>query len=195
MSDQFVYCFTDIETDGPTPGKNSMLSMATVAYDENGNELDQFYASMHPMKDTSPNPKTLEWWKSFPETWARLCKDRVAPEVAMERYIAWIRSLPGKPMFAAHPLLFDGVWMDNYLRTYVNLQLFSGPLPVEELFVGAGIDVASYAHAALNLRFTERRPDYPPSVLGNTEHTHHPLEDAREHAAIFFNCREIIRKK
>jgi len=116
-------------------------------------------------------------------------------EAAMERYIAWIRSLPGKPMFAAHPLLFDGVWMDNYLRTYVNLQLFSGPLPVEELFVGAGIDVASYAHAALNLRFTERRPDYPPSVLGNTEHTHHPLEDAREHAAIFFNCREIIRKK
>ncbi|MCC6468352.1 MAG: hypothetical protein IT563_08520 [Alphaproteobacteria bacterium] len=33
----FVYLVTDIETDGPEPGRNSMLSFASVAVDQAGN--------------------------------------------------------------------------------------------------------------------------------------------------------------
>ena len=34
-----IYCFLDIEVDGPTPGENSMLSLGFAAFDEDEHEV------------------------------------------------------------------------------------------------------------------------------------------------------------
>ena len=37
-----IFVSTDVEADGPIPGPHSMLSFASVAFDEDGNELASF---------------------------------------------------------------------------------------------------------------------------------------------------------
>ena len=39
-----IYVVTDIEVDGPVPGKNSMMSLASVAIGEEGNIESEFEA-------------------------------------------------------------------------------------------------------------------------------------------------------
>ena len=46
--------------------------------------------------------------------------------------------------------------------------------------------------AALREYFKER-PNYPPELLGDVPHTHKPIDDARGHAALYFNARRRIR--
>lgn len=77
-----IYISTDVETDGPIPGPHSMLSMASAAY-------------------------TAEWWETQPEAWAACRKDPEDPAAAMQRYVEWIKTLPGRPVFVAYPAGFD----------------------------------------------------------------------------------------
>jgi hypothetical protein len=44
-----TYVSTDIESDGPIPGVNSMLSFASVALDGDGRELATFSANLEPL--------------------------------------------------------------------------------------------------------------------------------------------------
>lgn len=47
---------TDVELDGPSPLRNSMLSFATVAIDGAGSVLDEFQVVLEPLADRSPDP-------------------------------------------------------------------------------------------------------------------------------------------
>ena len=51
-----IYCFLDIEVDGPTPGANSMLSLGFAAFDEDERELDVFEINL----DTSEGASDAE---------------------------------------------------------------------------------------------------------------------------------------
>lgn len=53
------YVVTDIETDGPQPGHNSMLSFASVATDATGKILNQFEACLNPLDGAVSDPNTL----------------------------------------------------------------------------------------------------------------------------------------
>ena len=41
-----IYCFLDIEVDGPTPGQNSMLSLGFAAFDEDEREVAVFETNL-----------------------------------------------------------------------------------------------------------------------------------------------------
>ena len=56
-----VYVSTDIETDGPIPGANSMLSFASIAYDDEGRELRSFAVNLETLPDAIPDARTMEW--------------------------------------------------------------------------------------------------------------------------------------
>jgi hypothetical protein len=55
-SKQWVYVVTDIETDGPTPGVNSMRSFASIAVSPDGTEYERFEAVLEPLPGTTPDP-------------------------------------------------------------------------------------------------------------------------------------------
>lgn len=184
-----IYCFIDIEVDGPSPGTNSMLAFACVACSKSGEEIAAFERNLEPLKAASADAETLKWWKSQPQAWAYIRRNPEPPQQAMTNFCGWISTLPGDPVLAAHPLIFDGCWLDWYLRKFTTNRAFGGPFPGDCPFVGAGIDVPSFVQAAIGLPYSRHRPNYPPELLDGIEHTHKPIDDARGHAALYFNAK------
>lgn len=68
--DPWTYVVTDIETDGPWPGPNSMRAFASVAATAEGIELSRFEAVLEPLPGAAPNPDTYAWFQTVPEAWA-----------------------------------------------------------------------------------------------------------------------------
>ena len=181
-----TYVSTDIETDGPIPGENSMLSLGSVAFDGNGAEIASFEINFAALPGAAPNPKTMEWWQTQPEAWAAARKDPVEPKAAMARYIAWVDKLPGDPVFVAYPLLFDMMFVYWYLIRFCGRSPFSH----------SGIDIKTMAYAAMgsaSYRGAAKRnmPKHwkPP----RNKHTHVAIEDAREQGRLFFSIRNELK--
>ncbi len=191
---ELTYCVVDVELDGPTPGENSMLSLACSACGEDGAEIDTFERNLEPLPGAAPTPEIAAWWQSQAEAWQHITADPKAPELVVSDFVDWLAELPGACVLAAHPLLLDGAWIDWYLRRFADLRVFEGPFPGSSPFAGAGIDIPSFVQAALGLPYFETQPDYPPEFLGGIAHTHKPLDDARGHAALYFFARQRLRE-
>jgi len=187
MSDarQEGYVSTDIETDGPIPGANSMLSFASVAYDRDGRELGSFAANLETLPGATADPRTMEWWRSQPEAWAACRQDLRTPGEAMADYDRWLLSLRGRPVFVAYPLLFDTMFVYWYQIRFV------GKSP----FGHSGIDIKTLAYVALglqNYRDATKR-SMPAEWFGQTPHSHVALDDARGQGELFLNIRRVLR--
>ncbi|WP_089295619.1 hypothetical protein [Actinoplanes regularis] len=183
LRDEWVYVVTDIETDGPWPGANSMRSFASVAVTAEGEEVGVFEAVLEPLAGAAPNPATYAWFQTQPEAWAAATADpRPVPQV-MADFTAWVRSLPGPRMFAASPLAFDGGWIDFYLRRFTRYGLVQGPYETDVLFDGPGLCLRSYAAAVTGRPVAEVSPEtLPAGWLGDVPHTHRAIDDARGYA-------------
>ena len=59
-----IYVVTDIEADGPTPGRNSMLSFASVAVTAGPEIADEFQAVLTPLADAEADPTTMAWFRT-----------------------------------------------------------------------------------------------------------------------------------
>ena len=188
-----IYCFLDIEVDGPAPGANSMLGLGFAAFGEDERELDAFEINLEFLHGASGAEEVMNWWRTQPEAWAYVRRNAVPPAEGMNRCLSWLEGLGPELALAAHPLLLDGLWLDWYFRKFCNAAVFSGPFRIRCPFVGAGIDVPSYVQAALDMEYFRSRPDYPPELLGAGPHSHKPIDDARGHAALYFNARRRVR--
>lgn len=189
-----AYVIVDVETDGMLPGRNSMMSLAAVAAGEDGGALGQFCANLAPLPEAAPDPGTLSWWWTQPDAWAAATREQELPEVVMARFVHWVRALPGDKVIVAHPLMFDGPWIDYYLERFVGLRLFPPPDRQERLFVDGGIDVATFAMAALNRDLRDcRKSSLPDAFRNTTPHTHRALDDARGHAEVFLGLLRHVR--
>ena len=80
-----VYVVTDTEFDGPTPGRNSLLSVGAVAVAADGREVSAFEAVLAPFPGAEPDPGTLAWFAGEPEAWAAATRDPQPPEAVMAR--------------------------------------------------------------------------------------------------------------
>lgn len=182
-----TYISTDIETDGPIPGENSILSLGSVAFDASGQEIASFEINLETLPGAKADLKTAEWWKTQPDAWKAARTNPVEPEDAMQRYLAWVESLPGKPVFVAYPLLFDMMFVYWYLIRFCGRSPFSH----------SGIDIKTMAYAAMGSASyrgagKENMPKHwmPPAA----PHTHVAVEDAREQGKLFFNIREALKE-
>jgi hypothetical protein len=180
-----VYVSTDIETDGPIPGANSMLSFASIAYDGEGRELGSFAVNLETLPDAVPDGRTMEWWRTQPEAWAACRQDLRMPADAMADYDRWLQSLSGRPVFVAYPLLFDTMFVYWYQIRFV------GKSP----FGHSGIDIKTMAYAALGLRSYRdaTKRSMPADWFGKTPHRHVALDDARGQGELFFNIRKALQ--
>ena len=125
MTDDITtFVVTDIEADGPNPRRSSMLSFASVACDVRGQVLGEFEAVLKPRADRQADDTTMAWWATQPAAWKAATEGAEPAETVMPRYADWVESLPGQRVFAAAPMIFDGLWMDEYLDTFAG----TGPL-------------------------------------------------------------------
>lgn len=180
-----TFVVTDIEADGPNPLESSMLSFASVACDIDGTVLDEFEAVLTPRDDRKPSPDTMAWWQTQPEAWAHATEGAQPPEVVMPRYADWVETLPGYRVFAAAPIIFDGLWMDHYLSTFAGTRVLGGPFKSRQIFRGGGVclyTMAGTLRGAEYLKWGMQR--VPPEWYGHIEHTHKAIDDARGFANV-----------
>lgn len=174
---QEVYVSTDVETDGPVPGIYSMLSFASVAFDESGKEIGSFTRNLMTLPDAKSDPDTVKWWETQPEAWEACRKDQSSPVAAMSDYTRWVESLPGKPVFVAYPAGFD------FLFVYWYLVRFTGKSP----FSFSALDIKTFAMARLGTPFRQTTKRNMPKAWfeGQPKHSHVAEDDARGQGLLF----------
>ena len=180
---EWTYVVTDIETDGPRPGPNSMRSFASVAMGADGTERGRFEAVLEALPGAQPNPETVAWFRTVPEAWAAATTDPEPIPAVMARYVEWLAGLPEPRAFAASPLAFDALFVDHYLQRFTRYTLTPGPYERDRVFHGPGLCLRSYAAAV-----TGRPPaecgagDLPSAWFGEVPHTHRAIDDALGYA-------------
>lgn len=191
-SNDWVYIVTDIEIDGPWPGPNSMRSFASVAVTASGDDLGSFEGVLEPLPGAAPNPDTYAWFQTQPEAWAAATTDPRPAETVMQCFADWVRSLPEPRIFAAHPVAFDGLWIDHYFRRFTRYGVTQGPYEADVLFPGGGMCIRSYAAAVTNRPVADiSSRTLPAEWFGHVEHNHRALDDARGYANLLvhlLNC-------
>jgi len=110
-----------------------MLSFASVAVDGNGEIMGQFEACLQPLPGAASDPGTLKWLQAQPAVWADATRDPKPPADVMQAYAQWVQGLSGPAAFVAHPLAFDGFWIDWYLRRFLGQRLLRGPYGGDKL--------------------------------------------------------------
>lgn len=173
-----IYVSTDVESDGPIPGMNSMLSFGSAAYLADKTLLATFSANLEILPEAKANPSTMEWWLTQPEAWAACRENPQSPEKAMKEYVVWLKSLPGRPIFVGYPVGFDFTFIYWYLMRYAG----------ESPFSFSALDIKTYAMAMLKKdyrRSTKR--NMPKHWFDPMPHTHIALDDAIEQGALFCN--------
>lgn len=181
-----VYFSVDVETDGPIPGRFSMLSFAIVyagAFDgkvfyEPPEYNHNFYAELTPI---------------FPEFEIEalqvngldrdlLFQTGQDPRAAMSSAATWIENIVGKaePVFVAYPLSFDWTWMYWY---FVQFSSSGSPFGFSKCF-----DVKTAMALSLGRTVGSVGKDRIPNVLkSKSPHTHNALDDAISQAELFSN--------
>jgi hypothetical protein len=173
-----VYVSTDVETDGPIPGPYSMLSFASAAYGRDKTLMATFSANLETLPGASGHPETMAWWKGQSAAWQMCRSDLEQPETVIPRYVAWLRSLPGRPVFVAYPAGFD------FLFVYWYLLRFAGESP----FSHSALDIKTYAMAILRTGYRDAtKRNMPKRWFDDLPHTHVALDDAIEQGALFCN--------
>jgi hypothetical protein len=173
-----IYISTDVETDGPIPGPHSMLSFGSAAYTTDKELVSTFSANLETLEGASPHPKTAEWWASQPDAWAACRTNLESPAEAMRRYVAWTKTLRGRPVFVAYPAGFDFLFVYWYLMRFVG----------ESPFSHSALDIKTYAMAVLKTEYREStKRNMPRQWFDPLPHTHVALDDAIGQGALFCN--------
>ena len=181
MAQPEVYVSTDVETDGPIPGPNSMLSFGSAAFTLDKKEcIGTFSTNLELLPGATPDPLTKsEFWDKNPEAWAA-CRLNPKPiRAAMSVYVGWVNNLPGKPVFVGYPATFDFMFVYWYI---VNAGLKSP-------FSFSALDIKTYVSAMLKMPFRESTKRNMPNrwFPEDRPHTHVALDDAMEQGELFMN--------
>jgi len=173
-----IYVSTDVEADGPIPGPNSMLSFGSAAYRADKTLVGTFTANLETLPGAVSAPDTMAWWQTQPDAWIKCRENLVPPQTAMRNYLAWLKQLPGNPVFVAYPAAYD------FLFVYWYLIEFTGESP----FSHSALDIKTYAMALLRRGYRDStKSNMPKRWFDELPHTHRALDDAIEQGALFCN--------
>lgn len=173
-----IYVSTDVEADGPIPGPHSMLSFASAAYFADKTLVSTFTANLETLPGASGHPDTMEWWSHNQLAWQAARIDCQSPETAMRDYVAWLKALPGKPVFVAYPAAYDFMFIYWYLMRFVG----------ESPFSHSALDIKTFAMALMKTNYRDAvKKNMPKAWFDQLPHTHIALDDAIEQGALFCN--------
>lgn len=181
-----IYISTDVETDGPIPGHHSLLSIGSAAYTTELQRIATFSANLETLPGATAHPDTARWWATQPTAWAACRTALEPPNVAMHRYVQWLNTLPGRPVFVAYPAAFDFMFVYWYLMHFVGISPFSH----------SALDLKTLAMAILK---TDYRKSTKAMMLRHglaapaQTHSHIALEDALEQGELLCNLLRVHR--
>jgi len=153
-----AYIMVDVEADGPIPGDYSMVCIGAIVVEPS---LDRvFYGRLKPISD-----------KWLPEALqvCGLTRDETLqfdnPRTVMQRFADWIAEVGGRhPMFISDNNGFDWQFINWYFHHFLG----------ENPFGYSSTNLGSLYKGVVRDTFVNFKH------LRKTEHTHHPVDDARE---------------
>jgi len=185
MSEE-IYISTDIEADGPIPGPYSMLSFGSAAFKRDKTLIGTFTANLKPLPGAIQDPDTMKWWTTQPKAWEECQKNTQDPESAMKEYVAWLKRIPGKPVFVGYPVTFD------FMFVYWYIIKFAGESP----FSFSAVDIKTYAMSMLKIDFNKiRKKIMPKNWFDSTRKSHVALDDAIDQGLLFCNMLSLNLKQ
>ena len=140
-----------------------MLSFASAAYTADKRVIATFEANLWPLEGAEGHSATMAWWEKNPEAWQASRQNLEFAEQAMPRYVAWIKTLPAKPVFVAYPASFD-----LHVRVLVSDSFYGGDVFVfsprhEDVCHGSSGDRVSRGGQTQHAQTLVRRfASYPP---------------------------------
>jgi hypothetical protein len=155
-----------------------MLSFGSAAFHADGRQVATFSANLETLEGATGHPSTMKWWESQPEAWAACRENPRPPEEVMSEYVAWLKALPGRPVFVGYPAAYDFMFVYWYLLRFVG----------ESPFSHSALDIKTFAMVLLGTEYrasVKRR--MPRHWFGDHPHTHVALEDAIGQGMLFCN--------
>lgn len=175
-----IYFSIDIESDGPIPGVNSMLSFGCAAYMPDKTLVSTFSANLDCLPDASADESTMAWWDHNKEAYTACRQDCQPPANAMHAFAEWVRKTHKtyKPVCVCYPAGYDFTFLYWYLIR------FTGKSP----FSFSALDIKTYAMAMLKKDYRQcSKRAFPKKWFDKLPHTHVALDDAIEQGAMFIN--------
>lgn len=182
-----IFVIVDIETDGPSVGIHSMLSLAAVATTAN-KEVAQFYRKLSPLEGAKQDPETMNFWSKNPEAWKEVNTDPETPQAVMTDFYTWVTSLgKAEPIFVSSPIGLDYTFVSWYLYRFAPANPF-----ISSKNALRTLDIRSYIAGKYGFSYDDSsRLRWPAELMkGMPEHTHNALDDAIGYA---FLMRKLIR--
>jgi len=166
-----LYVSVDVETSGPIVGRHSMLAIGACVT----SDLERrFYRILKPISSEA-EPAAME---IVGRPLSHFQEHGVEPRVVCEELRDWLARESGSnyPVFVGFNAAFDWGFVNWYLLTYLGLNPFGiAPLDIKSYFAGlTGVDWDR-----------TRSSNIPDQYKPISQHTHDPLEDAIEQAAMF----------
>lgn len=178
MKNNEIYISVDIETDGPIPGDNSMLSLGAAAFTPDGKMIDTFYATLETLAGAQPDVSTMEWWAENQQAYDATRRGIKPAQMVMGEFVVWVNGLQGKPVFVGYPAGFDFLFVYWYMVHY----------GLKSPFSFSALDIKTYASAVLKLPYREStKKNMPKRWFSDAKHTHIALDDAIEQGQLFCN--------
>jgi hypothetical protein len=155
-----------------------MLSFASAAYQADKTLVATFEANLLTLPGAQGHPQTMAWWATQPEAWTACRVNPRDPAIVMPEYLAWLKALPGKPVFVAYPAPFDFMFVHWYLIRFAD----------ESPFSHSALDIKTFTMAVLGTAFYDStKRNMPKEWFDPFPHTHVALDDAKEQGALFCN--------
>lgn len=179
-----IYFSIDVETDGPIPGLNSMLSLGCVAFKETGEEVSNFTINLERLPEARQDPSTMKWWKENHDAYVAATWDPQDPQLAMHDFREWVKDIcaehEAKGIPVAYPAAFD------YMFVYWYMMYFLGN---SSPFSFSCIDMKTVAMTKLGLPYNKcTKRKFPQTWFkGCPKHDHLAVNDAREQGIMFMN--------
>ena len=190
-----AYFCLDVETNGPLPGANAMLSVALVHVLPDGTSAGTFYARLRTPDGSSAHPNTIAWWNrtaaSRQAFWAltdlHVCADgtsRAEPAHVMRRLRDWIADqcpADAKPVCVCKPSAFDATFLHWYFVRFAEQWADKDVNPMDlDPFQFRYLDISSYISGKLGMAYSDAvsRRGWPPAYRTKLESTHHAQDDA-----------------
>lgn len=176
-----LYVSVDIETDGPIPVDNSMLSFGAAAFLPDGRQVGTFTRNLETLPGAQGATDTMEWWAKQPDAWEACRVNPYPPAAAMRAFVNWVEELSkafdATPVCVCYPAGFDWTFLYWYMMHFVGKSPFSFQC----------LDMKSYAMRALNLPFRKTtKKNFPKKWIPKEDkHNHVALDDAIEQGRIF----------
>lgn len=182
-----AYLSFDVETDGPTPLKNSLLSVGIVIFDEDSTEISSLKVNIKRRPAGVENPATMKWWNTQPDAWTACHLDVIDPGEAMYQIAKFIRVFSGlfELRWVAGPAAFDWMFLKCYYDRY-------GPPDRPDIGYSCHClsEVKRICHDLLEDATIEQ---YLSSATPALSHTHDALDDAREQGYTYLALRQLLR--